>query len=143
MHITLKKMEGLAELQRAMDELAEDMRGKVARAGLRAGAEVIRKLAEAKAPKGTGNLKQNIVARRVRKPDRAMEQAIVTVRRGKVTAKQKERGIDDAFYAYYVEHGTVKMGAKPFLRPAFEQGKEGAAEAIADRLRKRIEKANR
>lgn len=43
----------------------------------------------------------------------------------------------------YNEFGTVKMAAQPFMRPAFENGKNAALDAMLSRLRARIEKANR
>ncbi len=40
-----------------------------------------------------------------------------------------------AHYAIYLEYGTYKMAARPFMRPAFEQVKPGFLEAIARALR--------
>lgn len=39
----------------------------------------------------------------------------------RVYAGSREKG--GAFYAYMIEYGTVKMGARPFLRPALNQSK--------------------
>ena len=39
----------------------------------------------------------------------------------RVIAGSREKG--GAFYAHMVEYGTVKMKAKPFLRPAFNSAK--------------------
>lgn len=36
---------------------------------------------------------------------------------------RKQRGEGGAFYAHMVEYGTVKMPAKPFLRPALHECK--------------------
>ena len=44
----------------------------------------------------------------------------------------------DAFYARFVEFGTVKMAARPFLRPAFEAKKGEAVDAIKVYLERRI-----
>jgi len=36
----------------------------------------------------------------------------------------------EAFYGRFLEHGTSKMAARPFLRPAFEAKKQAAAAAV-------------
>jgi len=38
----------------------------------------------------------------------------------------------DAFYGRFLEFGTSKMAARPFLRPAFEAKKQAAAAAVDD-----------
>ncbi|NCQ29162.1 MAG: hypothetical protein GW802_17310, partial [Armatimonadetes bacterium] len=40
----------------------------------------------------------------------------------------------------FIEFGTSKMPAKPFLRPAFEGQKENAVKAIGAKLDERIQK---
>jgi HK97 gp10 family phage protein len=40
----------------------------------------------------------------------------------------------DADYASYVEYGTYKMHAQPFLRPAIDRVSEDALNAIADSI---------
>ncbi|AMM23167.1 HK97-gp10 family putative phage morphogenesis protein [Variovorax sp. PAMC 28711] len=48
----------------------------------------------------------------------------------------------DFFYANFIEFGTVKMAAQPFLRPAYDLNKERAVAAIKDRIETRLKKAN-
>jgi len=38
----------------------------------------------------------------------------------------------DAFYGRFVEYGTSKMGAQPFLRPGYDAMKDAAARAFSD-----------
>ena len=64
----------------------------------------------------------------------------MTVRRGKLTKKQRAAGLTDAFYGRFVEYGTAKSAPQPFLRPAYDQNKERAVEAIKDRIEKRLKK---
>lgn len=136
------KVEGLADLQKRLLSLSEDMQGKIARAASAAGAVIIKNAAIRKAPMDTGNLKKNIIVKRLPKGEADYtSQHIVTVRKGKKTKKQREAGLKDAFYAGFVEFGTVKMPAKPFLRPAYDENKEKAVQAMKDRLEARIKKA--
>lgn len=43
-----------------------------------------------------------------------------------------------AEYASYVEFGTYKMAAQPFLRPAFDEAEEAALSAIVDSVTKNL-----
>jgi len=58
----------------------------------------------------------------------------VSVRAGK---RYRKRDVD-AYYWRFVEFGTAKMAARPFMRPAFEAKKGDALEAIKGRLADRI-----
>src|SRR5574337_1230655 len=64
----------------------------------------------------------------------------VGVRKGKKYRNQGKSGnlSMDAYYASWVEFGTSKMAARPFMRPGFEAKKNAAVEAIKDYLAKRI-----
>lgn len=136
------KVEGLADLEKRLQTLSLDMQNKIARAATAAGATVIKKAAILKAPRDTGNLAKNIIAKRL--PTGEAEytsEHIVTVRKGKRTAKQKATGVRDAFYGQFVEYGTVKMAARPFLRPAFDSTKTQAVGAMKSRIEARLKKA--
>lgn len=140
------KVQGLLQLGEAMRGLSADMAGKVARQAAAAGASVVRKAARAKAPKDTGNLQASIVMKRMAETDLTAEY-VVTPRRGKtrdVKAAKAGKGAlgKDAFYARFQEFGTVKEPAQPFLRPALEQNVQQATDAMAKRLKQRIEKVS-
>lgn len=50
----------------------------------------------------------------------------------------------EAFYAViFVELGTSKMGAQPWLRPAFEESQDAQLRKIATELRQRVDKIAR
>lgn len=133
------QIEGLRELGEAMSGLSDDIVRRVSRASVNAGAQVIKKRAQSLAPVATGNLRKNIIVRRQRRPsDRLTEEYIVTVRKGRLTDKQSASGLRDAYYARFVEFGTVKTAARPFLRPAYDAGKGEASEAMVAKLRQRI-----
>lgn len=65
---------------------------------------------------------------------------IVGVRKGKKYRNQGKKGnlSQDAWYARFVEFGTSKMAARPFMRPAFEAKKGDAVAAIKAYLERRI-----
>lgn len=138
------QVKGLKELGERMRRLSADMAGKVARQATAAGAGVTRKAIRARAPKDTGNLQAAIVMKRVRDTN-LTEEYIVAPRKGKTrdvkAAKRGEGRLGkDAFYARFNEFGTVKMPAQPFIRPGFEQSVGPATEAIAKRLKQRLDK---
>lgn len=47
----------------------------------------------------------------------------------------------DAFYGRFLEFGTSKMAAKPFLRPAYDAVRGQATRAVKTRMREEIKKA--
>lgn len=126
--------------------MSSDISLKISRQAVNAGAQIIKKQAISNAPawplphklEGVivppGNLKKNIVVKKIKSPLTA--EYIVTVR-----GKRK-----DAYAARYgrlVEFGTVKMGPQPYLRNAFESGKGAAVEAIKTKLKAGIDKASK
>lgn len=161
------QIKGLQELGKRLEQLSADIAGKVGRAATAAGANVIKKAAIANAPSDTGNLKKNIISKRIPSGESHLtSEHIVTVRVGKLTEKQKAKGLHDAFYARQVEFGhfrryvsvptsggdwiTLKdkplaspvwVPAQPFLRPAYDNNKTKAIEAMKARIEARLKKA--
>lgn len=144
MATTTVRVEGLKELDDALQLLSSDIQNKIARAATNAAAQVIKNEAIKRAPADTGNLRKNIIVKRLPAQEASplTSQHIVTVRQGKLTKKQKGAGLQDAFYGRFVEFGTVKMAPRPFLRPAFDSKKTDAVEAMRVRIKQRIDKAN-
>jgi len=139
---TTVKVSGLKDLGERMKGLSADVNRRIGRAAVAAGAKVIADAAKTKAPVATGNLRKNIITKRLPPGESDLtSEYIVTVRKGKITKKQKDRGLKDAYYARYVEFGTAKTPAQPFLRPAYDENKEKAVEAIKDRIATRLAKA--
>jgi HK97 gp10 family phage protein len=142
----ITSVKGLRELGIAMQSLSADMAGKIARQATAAGAGVVRKAARDKAPRDSGNLRAAIIMKRIpKRQTRLTEEYIVTPRKGKTRdAKAGKAGTGklgkDAFYARFVEFGTVKMPASPFIRPALENNVKTATDAIAKRLKQRLDK---
>lgn len=116
---------GLRELDAALKELAWPAARRALRKGMRRGANVIRDEARARAPVDTGHLKRSITTRE-RSDEGADMRFAVEVPRG-------------AFYGRFLEYGTSKMAAKPFLRPAAEAKTEEAVSTMRDALADAIE----
>jgi len=127
-----------------------------------AGARVFQAEAKELVPKDTRTIERNIIIKRAEeKSDSNKRQTyLVTVRTG------KNNVAGDAYYwrwvedghkivlrkpdavtwkehrkAMEVEYGTSKVGARPFIRPAFRNMKKKALDAMRDRLREKIKES--
>lgn len=129
---------GLAELTKAMRELPVEVHASALRPAVSAAAGVVQKDARLRAPRDTGTLAKAIYRTRSRSlSSGTMETAIVGVRFGK---RYRKRG-QDAWYWKFIEFGTSKMAARPFLRPAFESTKKKQLDAMVLSLKKGIARA--
>lgn len=152
------KVEGLAELAKALKALPPEIAGKNGgplRRAIGRAAVVIRDDARRRAPVDTGNLRDNIIAVRKRKSPQGTEGYFVEVRRKRRkyanTRANRRKGrvgktyenLGEVYYGMFVELGTAKMPAQPFLRPAFESKKAEAVETFRVELAKGIEQAAR
>ena len=148
------QVQGLDQLAKALRELPQRVARNGLRAAVYAGAKVIRDEAKLQAPVATGDLganqpppgtlKRSVIMKQIPELSGAQKQTFfVTVRHGKKYRKQGKKGnlSQDAWYWRFVEFGTVKMSARPFLRPAFDMKKHEAVTVIKNRLAQRIEQA--
>ena len=148
------QVQGLDQLAKALRELPQRVARNGLRAAVYAGAKVIRDEAKLQAPVATGDLganqpprgtlKRSVIMKQIPELSGAQKQTFfVTVRHGTKYRKQGKKGnlSQDAWYWRFVEFGTVKMSARPFLRPAFDMKKHEAVTAIKTRLAQRIEQA--
>jgi HK97 gp10 family phage protein len=144
----LQNVTGLKELQAALKALPANIARNVLRGAVNAGATVIREEAKARAPRYSGppikgqpppgTLKRALYQKQIREKSSAVLQTFfVGVRQGR-SAKKTKKGSIDAWYARFLEFGTSKMAARPFMRPAFEAKKMAAVQAIKDYLLRRI-----
>lgn len=144
------EVKGLADLQRAMDELPAKLQKNVMRGALRAGAKVLAAEARQLVPVASGELRDTI--RHSSKIENGV--AIGYVRAG--ASKKSKKG----WYVRFVEFGTaahiIKVrkgrvlalgvskvehpGAKkqPFMRPALDRAGLRAVAAVGEYIRKRL-----
>lgn len=145
------EVKGLADLQRALQDLPVKIERNVMRGAVNAGGQVFRKEARAGVPVKSGDLRNSI---RV--------SVRVSTKAGRIDGTVKA-GDRKAFYAHMVEFGTqrhvikarkggmLNIGgrlvsqvdhpgarAKPFMRPAFDKAGQASITAFADYIRKRL-----
>lgn len=140
--LDFKDLEALANDLQALSK-AENR--KVLTAATRAGANVIRDEARRKAPVKTGKLKRNIVTmgRRSIKPNEAVSGVHIRGRNPKTGNSDNAMKATDpknSFYWRFIEMGTSKMAAQPFIRPAFESKMSEMERAIENKLAEAIDK---
>lgn len=149
------RISGLDDAQRALAELPRKLRFGALRKGLRAAGRVIQVEARANAPvlqtatkyRIRGLVRRSITVRASRLARRRGDVGVyVTVRRltGKQIAAGKAAGFAvgrnprDPFYFRFLEQGTRKMVARPFLGPALRTKGEEATQAFSNELRRAI-----
>lgn len=124
---------GFKELDADFKLLSNAEKRQVSRKAVRAGAVVFRDAVRANAPVRSGLLKRSISVDTVR------GLAIAGVKFKKVLIKKKgKKGKHKStpFYWYFLEHGTSKMSAQPFVRPAFDSNVKNAEEAAFNQFLK-------
>lgn len=151
------RIHGLRQIREAMQALPARMDRKLLNRGLMAGARLIRDEARRRVPvlkepnarRRAGTLKRAIRAGVVRperyaattwvrvRPLKARQIALFVKRTGKLKGADNP---NDPYYWRFVEFGTSKMPARPFLRPAFESQKLAAVHQAIAELRPLVER---
>lgn len=135
-------LEGFAELDRQLAELGAAVTGSALRAAVRAGGNVVKKDAQARIPVGTEmhkTYKGRLVA-----PGFAKRSVRVVTKmsrdRQKASAAIGVRA--EAFYAaQFLELGTSRMAARPWLRPAHHATQDAQIEAMGKAMKRTILRA--
>lgn len=146
------RLTGLGDVLAELKAIPADLRknGGPVREGLAAAARVVRDQAKEDAPKDTGDLSESIIMIRDKNPRRtpgASERYVIGVkgggrgvyadnaknrRKGKVGQRFEKSG--QAYYFRFVELGTEKMPARPFMRQAMAKKAEAAIDIAAKRI---------
>ena len=103
---------GGAELQRNLNRLAGAERRRAQQDGLEAGARIVETYAKILVPVDTGTLKGSIMVDEV-----TPIQAVIA---------------PHTDYAEYVEFGTSRMEAQPYMRPALDEHEAEIVQAVRD-----------
>ena len=122
------KVDGLRELDKALNRLPLKARAPIMRRALMRAMEPVKQAAIAQAPILTGNLRTNIVKR-----------TSIPKAGNSFTAEARVSVLSDAFYGMFHEFGTVKLPARPFMRPAVDNNAETAVTIFRRQLKESIE----
>lgn len=124
------EVNGIEELKKLFEEHLPSEAKKAMRMAAKEGAKIVAADAKAKVPRDTGALRQSI---RVR----AIKRSRVKVGSRVVTGEGFFKG--DTYYGGFVEYGTHKMKAQPFLRPAADENRERVIREFGKFLRASIQ----
>jgi HK97 gp10 family phage protein len=107
---------GMIELVSEMRGLPVRVRRRVVRPGLSSAADVVARAIIARSPVKTGLLRRS-VRKKFKRPSRNIEAIMI--------------GISPrAYYWKFIELGTERQAAKPFVRPAFDGASQDALTAL-------------
>lgn len=119
---------GIDSLESDINLLSNIERKKVTNRAVRAGAKVFRDAIKKNVPVKKGLLKKSVSVDTVRG-----NPFIAGVKFKKIKRKSGNGiAILSPFYWYFLEYGTSKMNAKPFIRTAFESELNKAVKAVFD-----------
>lgn len=144
------------DFEAALNRLAAAVGESALRSAGVAGAAVFRDEVQALAPVATGFLKSQVIMAHADDKSQGNQRQtyVVRVRRGSQTYgntrlnRRKNRigksfEVTDAFYWKFLEYGTSKMAAKPFIRPAWEARRAHALDVMRKRLWEKIQEGLR
>jgi len=155
--VTISGLEGLL---RSLREAPKAIQGRAVQSGMRKGGNIIRDDARRRAPRASGFMASQIVTRRANAKTRQRAGVgqggeyftigVKTGRRRKFanTKRNRRKGragkvyqeTEWAYYWRFVEFGTKKMRASPFLTPAGEAKGPEAAQVVIDETWTALEK---
>ena len=119
------RIEGLDELEKQFDRLIDTSKKKVMQKALNAAAAPIKKEAKAKAPIKTGLLKKSIRSKQMKHTEKPSVGIFINMK---------------AYYWYFLEYGTSKMSAQPFMRAAVDAKYEEGVNKFKVKMKEEIDK---
>ena len=137
------RIEGLDQIVKAMEQMADEIKGDPLRASLRKGVLPILNDARDRAPRDSGRLERNILSRPIPPKDMPAnfsDGQEVFVRSSRRKSKDDET---NAWYWRFVEFGTKFVPARPFMRPAADSKRNQAMREFTDEMRKQVERTAR
>ena len=129
------EIKGLEGLIKTLNSLPDKLENKIIRAAVRKGANVVRDKARQNVPKDTGNLQKSIIT------SGAKVSGKIAFR---VSLKQrKTKNSKDPYYGRFVEFGTSKMPAKPFMRPALDESENEVLDVVVNDIKSKLSEVNK
>lgn len=122
------EIKGLKEIIDKLNTLPPKLENKVVRSAVRKGTNKLRDSARDKVAVDTGNLKKSIVTMGYRESGKiAFKVAVI---------RRKAKSAKSPYYAHFVEFGTSKMPAQPYMRPALDESEEEVLQTTVDYIKK-------
>lgn len=118
------KLEGVDEILNKLQQIGTNV-SKLENKALKNAADPVLEDAKANAPVKTGKLKKGLKISGIKTKD-GIKYVLVGVNKSDNS---------DIFYGKFVEFGTSKMSARPFLGPAYEKNKKEIIESIKNTLK--------
>lgn len=119
----------IAKVMKALETLPINIQKNIMTGATRASANVVSNEAKRLVPVDEGTLKKSIGITKRKSKNKSIVSFSVSPRKG---------GKNDGFYGIFIELGTSKMVAKPFLRPAADNTLEETLQASKDYISKRL-----
>ncbi len=119
---TVARFEGTEEMIQNLENMKARVLNKGLKAAFMAAGAIVRDEAAARAPRLTGRLSEGMTLEWEGRKHRA-----------------KVGPHKDTYYGDFLERGTSRMAAHPFLRPALDARREDAFRAMAKELKQTIE----
>ena len=126
-------LEQIGEIGKQAAALGDAARGAVSSALLK-GAQIMQPVARSMAPRSAVHSKRRGIS------PKHLGDVIIAAKAGDRSAGLTVEGGANgpSYYWKYVEHGTTKMRAQPFMAPAAEATENEAVEAIASELKSKL-----
>lgn len=147
------QLSGFEQVYKALEALPAKIQKKALREGVKKAGEFLRDRIAERAPYRTGLLRDSIVAgsARTKKLSVAISIGPAATNRPKASGdKRQEQSLGgetsgdkkpkDAYYAKFIEFGTVNMAARPFMRPVLDANSEAITSIIEQSIREFVER---
>jgi HK97 gp10 family phage protein len=129
------RIEGMAEIERAMKELGERASNRIARSALNRVGTVVVRAAREKVPVDSGDLKRAITKRLRRHRSWSHRQILLI---GVQTPTSRRAHLVE--FATKTETGAIRTRPQPFLRPAMDENEGKILQVMQDAMRRGIER---
>lgn len=116
------KLDGMAELQRQIKQMDKKISDSTTEKALQQSAGLLKEKIETTAPYRKGTLSESII--------------MSDVKDGQINVGPDQQG--KAFYGHFLEFGTSKMPAQPFMGPVYENNKTKVQEIMTDVIKKEL-----
>lgn len=126
-------------LQSRLREIARRLEHETPREAQRAIGEVVVRGAQIRVPRQTGRLARSIHAENVIEGDRHLTFVVADAHAPPTMGRASRGATEGAPYGHFVEFGTRRQAAQPFLVPALEQGRREIEAEIAVLIRRACE----